>query len=407
MPRIFLHFTFILFIITAITGAWMRYIPFSQTFLIEYDNVLHAHSHIAILGWAFLGVFIILLAILWSNLKQKKHAIILTTTIFITSFIMFLTFLYEGYATYSIITSTIHIFVEYWAIYFIYKQLKLQKQLPKISKLFIYGALFSLVLSTIGPFLLGYLGATGLKESNYFEMAIYFYLHFQYNGWLFLFLIGLFTIILHKKKIVLPVKLLTYGFWTYFVALFPWYFSSILWTDVGLYGKILAPIGNVGQLIGVVIIIIGIIKTWGPIKQIFSKPIVISLTFTFLLLFFKSIMELGLISPTLSTLVFDTRSVIIGYLHLTLLGFVSLFILSQYQMVHLIDSKKELVAAGITIFSIGFIINELLLFIMGLVAWTDLPIIPYYNEGLLVSSLLILSGIMLLWFSLFRRNRIY
>lgn len=406
MPKIFLHFAIFLFVITGLSGVFMRYTPFLNSLLIKYEYVLHAHSHIAILGWAFLGVFVIFLSLFWKNIKEKKHAIILTSTIFVVSFIMFISFLYEGYATYSIIMSTLHIFVEYWAIYFIYRQVKSQDDLPKISKYFIYGSLLTLVLSTIGPFLLGYLGATGLKESVYFEMAIYFYLHFQYNGWLSLFLIGLFIIILHKRNIGLPTKLLTYGFWIYFIALFPWFLSSISWINIGIYGEILAVSGSIGQCVGIIIVLVAIGKMRGLIKQTFSKVTMISLAFTFLLLLFKSVMELGLISPTLSSLVFDTRPVVIGYLHLTLLGFVSLFILSQYQMIHLINTNKNPFVVGLIIFLVGFIMNELLLFVMGLITWTESSFMSYYYEGLLVSSVLISIGIILIWISLCRTKEI-
>jgi len=155
MPRYFLHFTFILFLLTALSGVWLRAIPFLSLTTLPYDNILHGHSHIAILGWAFLGIFIVLLAMLWPNLRQKKHAIILTVTIFVVSVLMFFAFLYEGYAKYSIIMSTVHIFVEYWAAYFIYKQLKWQESIPSSAQLFIKGALFALILSSIGPFGLG------------------------------------------------------------------------------------------------------------------------------------------------------------------------------------------------------------------------------------------------------------
>src|SRR5690625_2031843 len=102
MPRQFTHLAFILFIITALSGIWLRTFPYVTSF-INYDHVLHGHSHIAILGWAFFGLYLIFLKILWPTLKQKKHAIILGYVIFFVSLIMFFAFLYEGYATYSII----------------------------------------------------------------------------------------------------------------------------------------------------------------------------------------------------------------------------------------------------------------------------------------------------------------
>src|SRR5690625_7102095 len=77
MPRYFVHATFFLFMVTAVSGMWMRWYPFLSNPLIAYDHVLHGHSHLAILGWAFLGVFIIFLAILWPKIENKRHAIFL------------------------------------------------------------------------------------------------------------------------------------------------------------------------------------------------------------------------------------------------------------------------------------------------------------------------------------------
>lgn len=48
MPRYFIHFTFILFLLTALSGVWLRSVPFFPFTSLPYDNILHAHSHIAI-----------------------------------------------------------------------------------------------------------------------------------------------------------------------------------------------------------------------------------------------------------------------------------------------------------------------------------------------------------------------
>src|SRR5690625_3728396 len=404
MPRIFVHFAFFFLIITAITGVWMRAVPLMQQSWLIYDNVLHAHSHIAILGWAFFGLFIILLTIIWPHLKQKKHGIILAITIFIVSFMMFIAFLHEGYDTYSIIMSTVHIFVEYWVAYFIYKQLQVQHIIPNVAKLFIKGSLIALIISSFGPFALGYFGATGLRDSPFFDMSIYFFLHFQYNGWLFLFLIGIFLTILHHTNIIVSLTFSKYGFWIYFISLFPWYTSAILWAGVGNVIKIVATIGSLGQWIGVVTIILSFKNVWPSMKYTFTNLTRINLISTFLLLITKSVMELGLISPMLANLVFDTRSVIIGYLHLTLLGFVSLFILTQFLMVHLIDANRDIVFVGFVIFFIGFILNEGFLFLMGLSTWLETSFVPFATEVLFIASILLLIGISLIWRSLSRKK---
>lgn len=404
MPKTFTHFTFILFILTALSGLWMRAMPFLPGSAISYSNILHGHSHLAILGWAFLGVFIILLAILWPSIKNKKHAIILTITIFSISLIMFIAFLMQGYALFSIIMSTVHIFVEYWAIMFIYKQLQAQHKLPQIGTLFIKGALITLFISSIGPFTLAYVSANKLQDTALFDMAIYFYLHFQYNGWLFLFLIGTFLCMLHHKGVNLDIPLLKISYWVYFISLFPWYLLSILWVDLGSYGHMLATIGSIGQWIAILLIIIGLRSIWKSYCDVVPTLIDICLVITLSLLFLKSSMELGLISPSLGALVYETRSVIIGYLHFTLLGFVSIFILTQYQMLGILHPTRRSVKLGLIIFLIGFVINELLLFITGLLSWLHLPTIPFYLEGLLIASILLTLGIAILWTTTFRKN---
>src|SRR5690625_4384655 len=110
MPRQFTHLAFILFIITALSGIWLRAFPYVTSF-INYDHVLHGHSHIAILGWAFFGLYLIFLKILWPTLKQKKHAIIIGYVIFFVSLIMFFSFFYYGFVSYLIIISNIHNFL--------------------------------------------------------------------------------------------------------------------------------------------------------------------------------------------------------------------------------------------------------------------------------------------------------
>lgn len=403
MPRVFVHFTFFFLTLTAMSGVWMRFAPFHPNASLSYTNVLHGHSHLAILGWAFLGAFIIFLSVYWHMIRQRKQAIGLTMMLFFTSLLMFAAFLYQGYGIISIVMSSIHIFVEYWAAVFIIRQLKIQNEVPKSGLLFIKASLLTLVISSFGPFSLGYISANGMRDSIFFDVAIYFYLHFQYNGWLYLFLVGMFIILVHSKNIFIQSSYISYGFWFYILSLFPSYFSSILWVDLGEFGMILAALGSIGQWIGVIFTLVAFKAIFGDLASHFSKFTLTCLYITFLLLFLKSTMELGLISPTLANLIYDTRSIVIGYLHFTLLGFVSIFILAQYQMLNVITSKR-LSIIGFSIFFAGFLLNKFLLFGQGLLQWLDFPSLPFNTGGLLFASGLLLIGILILWLSFFQKN---
>src|SRR5699024_3866505 len=81
--------------ITALTGIIMRYTLLSTNqSLIPYSFLLHGHSHIALLGWTFLGVFLIFLKLTWHELNAKNQAIwIVVSTLYITS-LMFIAFLF-------------------------------------------------------------------------------------------------------------------------------------------------------------------------------------------------------------------------------------------------------------------------------------------------------------------------
>lgn len=403
MPKPMTHITFLFLFLTALSGVWMRLLPMLPNITFPYDNVLHAHSHLAILGWTFLSVVIIFLTLYWRQLQAKTEAKLLLTTLTIVTLIMFLTFLYQSYGLYSIIMSTLHIFIEYWVVTFIYRMVKRIKDIPKISLLFIKAALISLVLSSFGPFSLGFISAAGFKDSFWFDIAIYFYLHFQYNGWLFLFLIGLFIIILDKRGFTTHHRLISIGFWLYALALFPSYFASVLWVEHGTIVSVLATIGTMGQWLAVICILLSFLRITGRLYQYEMNWTITSLGIVFTLLFFKSTMELGLIFPGLASLVFETRSVIIGYLHLTFLGFVSLFILVQYIMLDLLPMNRY-TSYGLGIFLIGFSFNELLLFMQGLFTWLQLGHIPFYNESLLIASLLLCLGIIVLWIALSEKS---
>src|SRR5699024_7994503 len=202
-----------------------------------------------------IGVLTIFLSLFWSSIKRQKEAVILLVSLFVVSLFMFAAFIYQGYGVYSIIFSTLHIVLEYWAALFIFRELKNHPNLPKTSRLFINGGLAALIISSIGPLSLGGIAANGWKEATIFDMAIYFYLHFQYNGWLYLILTGLFIFILNSTKIPFQENLLKISFWSYFIALFPGYYLSILWFPSGKVSNILATIGGIGQWIGVLCVI--------------------------------------------------------------------------------------------------------------------------------------------------------
>ncbi|MFZ4057841.1 MAG: hypothetical protein ACOYKE_06865, partial [Ferruginibacter sp.] len=108
----------------------------------------------------------------------------------------------------------------------------------------------------------------------------------------------------------------------------------------------------------------------------------------------KLLLQLGSTIPYLSTLAFGIRPIIIGYLHLVLLGVISLFILGY-------AFKKQCIEVtiytkiGAWIFPFGIILTEMGLMCEGIAALNKQSI-DHINLFLLFAALLMVIGIILL-----------
>ena len=105
----------------------------------------------------------------------------------------------------------------------------------------------------------------------------------------------------------------------------------------------------------------------------------------------KLVLQIVSTIPALSQLAFGFRPIVIGYLHLVLLGVITIFILS-YITAFEVRSVSSSLKTGITIFVAGIILNELLLMLQGI---ADIAYIgfPFINEMLLAAALVLFTGL--------------
>nr|HMT12294.1 hypothetical protein [Ignavibacteria bacterium] len=136
--------------LVAAIGTWLRYMFVSPVQFPIFENLLHAHSHFAILGWLYNALYIAIVYLFVKEpAKQKKYNILFwITQVSIAG--MLVSFTLQGYAAYSIAFSTLHIFCSYVFIYFVLKDISNIKN-ETVSLKFIYGGLFFLFLSSLGP----------------------------------------------------------------------------------------------------------------------------------------------------------------------------------------------------------------------------------------------------------------
>jgi hypothetical protein len=169
-------------LLTAASGVGLRLFAFHDPGGLAYSHLLHGHSHIAFLGWVF-NAFFALAFRLWFPAGRVAFARRLFWILQIANVGMFAAFLAQGYAAASIALSTMHMVA---AVVFALSLWRLPTVAPSVRP-WLRAALAAFMLSAVGPLTLGPLAALDLRNSALYPLSVYWYLHFQYNGWFILF----------------------------------------------------------------------------------------------------------------------------------------------------------------------------------------------------------------------------
>lgn len=387
--RRWIAISFFNLLLVATLGVLMRYkIEFSLPF-VQQKFVLHSHSHFAFAGWVTQTLMVLLVHHLSTkNGGQvlKKYHWLLCANLF-TAYGMLVSFILQGYGFFSICFSTLSIFVSYFFAVVYWRGLNRVKEIS-VGNLWFKAALVFSALSSVGAFGLAYMMANKITHQNWYLAAIYFFLHFQYNGW-FLFA-GLGLLSTKFEKLNNAAKSFKTAFLLLCSACVPAYFLSALWLPLPplVYFIIVAAV--VAQLAGWLLMIKVFVKNNALINQQFSQHGRVLLLLSAIAFSIKLLLQSGSVIPALSQLSYGFRPIIIGYLHLVLLAVTSIFLIGYMVSFQLITGTRKLLS-GIYIFVAGVIINELLLMVQGVAALTYNSI-PYMNIMLLLAAIVLLTG---------------
>lgn len=387
--RRWLRVSFFNLLLVACLGVLLRYKIAYYLPLVQQKFVLHSHSHFAFSGWITQSFMVLLIHHLGNQSGKnvlKKYNWLLYANL-ATAYGMLVSFFFQGYAASSIIFSTLSIFVSYFFAVYYWKDLTALKQ-RKVSHWWMKASLIFSVISSIGAFGLAFMMVNKITTQNLYLAAIYFFLHFQYNGW---FLFAGMGLLVSKLEILgASFKKLKQSFLLFCLACVPAYLLSALWLPIPLVVYILVVAAVIAQLIGwwvlikeiqsVRVIFVSAISTFG--KNIL---LLVAIAFTI-----KLLLQTGSVIPSLSKLSYGFHPIIIGYLHLVLLAVTSLFIIGYIISYQLIPLNKKLMN-GVIVFVSGIILNELLLMIEGIFDFSYNPI-PYINQLLLFAALVLLLG---------------
>lgn len=359
----------------------------------NYKYLLHAHSHTALLGWIYLGLTTLIYKCFLESAQKPKlyKRIFYFTNVCIIG--MLITFPLQGYALYSIIFSTLFLFASYWFAWFAIKYVPAHFK-KRFSWRLVKTSLWYLVISSIGPWAIGGVMSTLGPTSIWYKTSIYFYLHFQYNGWFILALLGLLFFFFEERGTQFNLQKLKSTFLLLNFGIIFTVFLSVLWFQPPKIFYILGGIGAVVQLLAFSDLYY-LIKDQIPlIKEKFGTQSWLLLKIAASLMALKLLMQLFSAHSYFAALAYRLPDFVIGYLHLVFLGIVITSMLAFMTYYKLLDVPKSFV----WIFLLAFSTTEILIFYKASAIWLGLPFFSDYYIYLAVLSCLFPVAVGILFF---------
>ena len=380
------------FCIVALAGVTMRYkINFSLP-IVNQKYLMHGHSHFAFVGWVAVALMTLMVRYLVRNgvaTNYTKYNRILAADV-IVSYAMLISFIIEGYAFWSITFSTLTILISYFFIFFFWKDLN-KVSGAGFSVHWLRAALVLWALSSLGAFMLAYLMASHIMVQDLYFSAVYFFMHFQYNGWFLFVCFGVFFSYMHRLGLFRIALLSRRLFLVLAITVVPTYFLSILWLRLPVALHWIANLSAVLQLIVLLYFfrMLSVVKKSEAVQFSWSTKWLWTLASIAFIL--KVILQLLSTLPFLSHFAFGFRPVVIGYLHLSFVGIISLFILGYInEFIHRFRGRVS--GIGAIIFLSGFIVQEVILMLQGLEAINIQPI-KFANIILFYCAILMAAGL--------------
>lgn len=378
---------FLFLVVSGSIGLLMRLQFFNPIGNFNYQFLVHAHSHVVLLGWVFNAL---VAALHWMLFREEtsRRQVLLYALFQVSILGMLFSFPVVGYATVSIIFSTLHIVLSYIWVASIWKR---TKSLDGIAGEFVRWALFYLLISTIGPFSLGPIIATGGAGSSLYFMAIYFYLHFLYNGAFIFCLLGMFFWFLSKNDVSIDTSKGHRILQLMNIQCVSGIMLSALWTQPHPLVYVIGAFAGVVQIVALILLIQLVRPVFKTLMSQISKHAGFLIGISFFSLLLKVFLQALSALPVVADLAYEVRNYTIGYLHLVFLGVITPFLFAWFDMQKVHSRKSALRNWGLTLFLIGFVSSEFV--IVTQTMWEGV----YYFKLLFATSLLLLIGIVLLF----------
>ncbi len=392
------------FLIAACYGAVLRYAFVVELNWVEFRYLLHGHSHVAMLGWLYSGLYILLIQYFINDDDRKRTYKTLFWLTQIAVWGMAISFPFQGYAFFSIFFSTLHVILSYAFVFKFFKDLKRQKARGLISNLFVRTAMIFMVLSTIALFSLAPIMTMDLKPSGLYYMAVQFFLHFQFNGWFIFAILAIAFKFFENRNIIISRRSQMIFYYMMVISCILSYALAVTWANPTPFLFLTNSIGVLLQLTALIFFMIMVKKHYHDIKKSLSHGMGMLLFLSFISFCLKNIAQSAVAIPYIAQVAYTIRNYVIGFIHLILLGAITFALLAFALEKGIVSVTSKSFRTGSTVLILGFLLTELLLFVQGTMFWATLGFMPYYYEILFTASCLLPLGVFLILWSTFNRR---
>ncbi len=388
------------FLIACIFGLLMRFLYLFPINFLNYSFLLHAHSHTAMLGWVYMIVYVLMVHFFIP--KEKSQKPIYNRLFWLTEFSvigMMVAFPIQGYALFSILFSTMHILLSYVFCRLIWKDCSKEKS--PAQRLLMTSVLF-MILSTFGVWCLGPAVSMLGKQSDFYQIAIQFFLHFQFNGWFILAILALFLKQFQNKIDEIKFKKF------YFLMIISTVLTIAFPVRWFIENEVLNYINGLGVLLqlGAFIYFYKMLKPQiNHFKNILDQATKIVYGLALCSLFLKVGIQLLTLFPNLAEVSHQIRNFVIGFIHLTTLGIITGFLFGILLQNKIVSANSSILKIGVKCFIFGYISTEILLFLQGWFFFFRKGTIVFYYQSILVFSILLVLGLVLMMASIINKKK--
>lgn len=383
--------------IAGIIGCILRsYYVFDIPYL-RFKPLLHAHSHVAMLGWLFIALMVFLLEDTPARGARNVYRV-LFCAVQLAVLGMLVSFPVQSYGPVSIAFTTLQLLLSYALAVMAWRGTG--HWLAAGSLRLVRIAIGMMVLSTLGVWAMAPLLANGLFGTEWYYWSIQFFLHFQFNGWFWFAALALWSRWAETHGAAEPMDPFTIRLWLVSAVLT--FALAIAWSE--RYWPIIA-INSVGVLL----------QLWAgwrtarsirsTQRKLFDKaPLWAWRCVTYALVFMglKVLMQTAVAVPQVAVIALTIRNYVIGFIHLNMLGAISMMLFAMALLRGWFVSTDRLVRVGLSLFTSGVLLSEAALFVQGTFFWIGWGLIPGYHWIQLLTSVPIPLGVVLLLVHLLR-----